>query len=173
MITEISDKCAVAKDLSDLPRAMTTTENEAPPVESLRILVAEDTPANQYLLVRLLTGRGHQVRVAEDGVEAVKLFANEPFDVVLMDLHMPNLDGFQASSEIRELERARKSHVPIVAVTAYVSIDSRARCLEAGIDTFVPKPINIRQFIDLIEQFPRRHDSPISGNPSSPGNQDL
>jgi len=142
-------------------------------VESLRILVAEDTPANQYLLTRLLTARGHQVRLAEDGVEAVNLFTAEPFDVVLMDLHMPNLDGFQASSEIRELERARKTHVPIIAVTAYVSIDSRARCLDAGIDVLMPKPINTREFIELIEQFPRRHDSPISGNPSSLGSQDL
>lgn len=124
----------------------------------LRILLAEDTPANQLLMIRILEGRGHRVQVAEHGDEAVRLFAAEPFDLVLLDLHMPVMDGFQAAAEIRKLEANSPHHVPIVAVTAYASPESRANCLAVGMDTLVAKPIDLMEFLRLVESFPPRDE---------------
>jgi CheY-like chemotaxis protein len=124
----------------------------------LRILLAEDTPANQFLMIRILEGRGHQVQVAENGAEAVRMFAEQNFDLVLLDLHMPVMDGFQAAAEIRALEKDSEFHVPIVAVTAYASLESRARCIGVGMDTFVAKPIDIHEFVRLVESFPPRDE---------------
>lgn len=124
----------------------------------LNILLAEDTPANQFLMIRILESRGHHVQLAENGAEAVQLFATQSFDLVLLDLHMPVMDGFQAATEIRSLEHGSAHHVPIVAVTAYASLESRARCLAVGMDTFVAKPIDIHDFIRLVESFPPRDE---------------
>ncbi len=126
------------------------------PPTPLRVLLVEDTPANQFLMIRILESRGHQVQLAENGAEAVRMFASESFDLVLMDLHMPVMDGFQAAADIRKLEGQSEHHIPIVAVTAYASVESRARCLAVGMDTFVAKPIDIHEFLLLVESFPPR-----------------
>lgn len=133
-------------------------QSEGVAVRARRILLAEDTPANQFLLVRLLQTRGHEVRVASNGQEAVDLYEREPFDLILMDLHMPMMDGFEATTRIRQAERQSGRHVPIVAVTAYSSLESRARCMSVGMDTFIAKPIDIHEFLRLVESFPLRAD---------------
>ena len=108
---------------------------------ALDILLAEDNPVNRTLAVRLLERRGHRVACAANGVEAVALWKARPFDLVLMDVQMPEMDGLAATRAIRELELAAGRRTPIVAVTAHASSEDRVRCLEAGMDGFLAKPI--------------------------------
>jgi len=120
---------------------------EAAPVlpRPLKILLAEDHPANQILAVQLLTKRGHAVTVAENGKEAVDRLAAEDFDVVLMDVQMPVMDGFAATAAIRDPNSAVRRHdVPIVAMTAHALKGDRDRCLAAGMDGYVAKPVTAR-----------------------------
>ncbi|MGD8237223.1 MAG: response regulator, partial [Armatimonadota bacterium] len=122
----------------------------------LRVLLAEDNVFNQRLAVRLLEKRGHTVVVADDGLEAVAAWETEPFDVILMDVQMPAMDGFEATAAIREAERqssadaAQPIHVPIVALTAHAMKGDRERCLEAGMDGYVPKPIRPQVLFDTV-----------------------
>jgi len=106
-----------------------------------RVLVAEDNIINQKLLTRLLERAGHEVRLAGNGREALAAFEGERFDLVLMDLQMPEMDGLEAAERIRERERQTGGRVPIVAVTTSSSDDDRRRCLDAGMDDLVPKPV--------------------------------
>jgi CheY-like chemotaxis protein len=111
-----------------------------PAAGPLRILVAEDNEFNAQLLERLLVRRGHRVRLATNGREALAL-AKEAFDLLLLDVHMPELDGFQVIQAIRERERSEGSHLPVIALTARTRKEDRERCLAAGMDDFLPKPI--------------------------------
>jgi CheY-like chemotaxis protein len=106
-----------------------------------RILVAEDNPVNQMLASRLLTKRGYTVHVAEDGAAAVQAVMSRGYALVLMDCHMPLLDGFAATAAIRALEAPLVRRTPIVALTAGVMPKDRARCIEAGMDDFLAKPL--------------------------------
>jgi signal transduction histidine kinase/DNA-binding response OmpR family regulator len=108
---------------------------------SLRVLLAEDNRVNQRLATRLLEKAGHQVTLAENGVDAVAAFDREAFDCVLMDVQMPQLGGFEATAEIRRLEAARGGHVPIIALTAHAMQGDRERCELALMDGYVSKPI--------------------------------
>ena len=108
---------------------------------ALDILLAEDNPVNRTLAVRLLERRGHRVACAVNGVEAVALWKARSFDLVLMDVQMPEMDGLAATRAIRELELPAGRRVPIVAVTAHASSEDRTRCLAAGMDGFLAKPI--------------------------------
>jgi two-component system sensor histidine kinase/response regulator len=121
---------------------------------SLRILLAEDNAVNQKLAVRLLEKHGHQVEVAANGREALALLEKRSFtgfDLVLMDVQMPEMDGFEATAEIREREKSTKSHVPIVAMTAHAMTGDRERCLAAGMDGYVAKPIQHKELFETIE----------------------
>jgi two-component system, sensor histidine kinase and response regulator len=117
----------------------------------LRILLAEDTPANRKLVMYLLGGRGHTIEVAENGVRAVELLRQQEFDVVLMDVQMPGMDGFQATRLIRRMREPKKAQVPIVAMTAYAMKADEDRCLAAGMNAYVAKPIDSRKLIDAVE----------------------
>jgi CheY-like chemotaxis protein len=123
----------------------------APARRPLRLLLAEDNPVNQKLAVRLLEKKGHTVVVAGDGVEAVRAVADQPFDLVLMDVQMPEMDGFDATAAIRARERGTGRHVPILAMTAYAMKGDRERCLAAGMDGYVSKPIQPRELWQAIE----------------------
>jgi CheY-like chemotaxis protein len=115
-----------------------------PPLPSpgkLRILLAEDNLVNQKLAVRMLENRGHTVLVAHDGREALAILESEPVDLVLMDVQMPDVDGFQATAAIREREKTSGSHLPIVALTAHALKGDKERCLENGMDAYLSKPI--------------------------------
>ncbi|HEV3005359.1 MAG TPA: response regulator, partial [Pirellulales bacterium] len=118
----------------------------------LKLLLAEDNAVNQKLVVRLLEKRGHQVTIATNGREAVAALEREPFDVVLMDVQMPELGGFEATAAIRQGERARGGHVPIVAMTAHAMKGDRERCLEAGMDGYIAKPVQARELFEAVEQ---------------------
>ncbi|MCS6977050.1 MAG: response regulator [Gemmatales bacterium] len=119
-----------------------------------RILLAEDSPVNQKLAVALLERRGHQVRVARTGREALTLLEQEPFDLILMDVQMPEMDGFEATEAIRRREAIHGGHIPIIALTAHAMKGDRERCLEAGMDAYLAKPIRAQELYDLIESIP-------------------
>jgi len=114
----------------------------------LHILVAEDVPTNQFLVRSLLEGRGHQVEIAQNGQEAVTALANGTFDVVLMDVHMPVMDGLEATRAIRNIEGLE---IPIVAFSAYSSESDKAACFEAGMNAFLAKPADLSQMIRTLE----------------------
>jgi len=117
----------------------------------LRILVAEDNSVNQRLAARLLEREGHSVTIAGSGQEALELSERERFDLILMDVQMPDLDGLQATARIRERERGSGRRVPIVAMTAQAAESDRVRCLESGMDAYVTKPIRVPDLMRMIE----------------------
>jgi hypothetical protein len=108
----------------------------------LRILVAEDNPVNQQVALAMLRKMGHQVTLAATGTAAVETWKREAFDLVLMDIQMPEMDGFEATRKIRAMEQPGSAHTPIIAMTAHAMGGDRERCLEAGMDDHVAKPIN-------------------------------
>jgi predicted ATPase/signal transduction histidine kinase/ActR/RegA family two-component response regulator len=108
---------------------------------ALRILVAEDNELNIALLQELLTEGGHSAKFASDGRSALTLATSDAFDLLLLDLHMPEMDGFQVVRVIRDSELNTGNHLPIIALTARTSIRDREKCLAAGMDDFLPKPI--------------------------------
>ena len=116
------------------------------------ILLAEDSLINQKLAIGLLERWGHRVTVANDGEEAVRLSAERPFDLILMDVQMPALDGLDATRVIRARERETGRHVPIVAMTAHAMKGDRERCLEVGMDGYLMKPIRAEQLFRQIEE---------------------
>ena len=147
-----------------LPSQQSTQSWAAPLDQSLRVLIAEDNLVNQKLTSRILLRMGCQIQVANDGAEAVALYSAEPFDVVLMDCHMPVCDGYQATVAIRQMEKEdRKSRVPIIALTANAADVDRDRCFAAGMDAYLTKPI----FADRL----REVLSHIAANPALPAEQ--
>jgi signal transduction histidine kinase/DNA-binding response OmpR family regulator len=118
----------------------------------LRVLVAEDNVVNQKLVVALLHHRGHQVVAVPNGREAVERSATEPFDVILMDIQMPEMSGFEATDAIRRRERDGRRHVPIVALTAHAMSGDRERCLQAGMDAYVAKPLRPDELLAVVER---------------------
>jgi CheY-like chemotaxis protein len=144
---------------------------EAPPqaVTPLRILLAEDNEFNQRHLERLLGRRGHHVRLANNGREALALLGvegqglgvssppNSDFDLLLLDLHMPELDGYQVAQAIREQERAAGGHLPVIALTARSQQEDRERCLAAGMDDYLAKPVRTAELLAAIDRVVATH----------------
>ena len=135
----------------------------------LRVLLAEDNPVNRQLAVALLTKRGHAVTTAATGREAVAAWQRDPFDVVLMDVQMPEMDGLAATAVIREQETRRKSRTPIVAMTARAMSGDRCECLAAGMDGYISKPINAQALFDTMEQLVVAPDAAPAGADATPG----
>jgi signal transduction histidine kinase/CheY-like chemotaxis protein/ligand-binding sensor domain-containing protein len=125
-----------------------------------RILVAEDNPVNRKLAMFMLTKMGHSVTLAVDGVEAVAKWSEEPFDLILMDVQMPEMDGFEATRRIRQMEESTLRHIPIVATTAHAMTGDADRCLAAGMDGYVSKPISFKD----LEEAVRRHACPLESD---------
>src|ERR1035437_10166827 len=121
------------------------------PPRGLRILLAEDNHVNQILAVRLLEKRGHHVQVAGDGHEALEKLKTADFDLVLMDVQMPVMGGFEATAAVREMEKGTGKHIPIVALTAHAVTGDRERCLAAGMDGYIAKPIRPEELFEQIE----------------------
>jgi len=162
-VDEAIPAAVVLEDLPDEHR-QPSPETETPPSVSsapadgspglslppMRILLAEDHELNAKVTTILLERAGHTVTVARDGREAVKLWQGSRFDLILMDILMPVMDGYGAAQEIRRQERARREHIPIIALTASVFSGEISRCFEAGMDGYVAKPIRINMVLDLI-----------------------
>lgn len=119
---------------------------------NLSILLAEDNAANQVLAARLLERRGHQVALARNGREVIALLDRQPFDLILMDVHMPEMDGFEATTAIRDNEQTTGGHIRIVAMTALAMKGDRERCLQAGMDGYVAKPLQAHELIAVVEE---------------------
>ena len=115
----------------------------------LRILVAEDNYVNQKVVVRMLEKRGHRVRVAQTGAEALRMALDEEFDVILMDVQMPEMDGLEVCRRLRAAENGQRT--PIIAMTAYAMKGDREACLEAGMDDYLAKPLRERTLLDKIQ----------------------
>jgi two-component system, sensor histidine kinase len=124
---------------------------DMPLVTNLHVLLAEDVPANQMLVCRALQRRGHTVEVARNGHEAIELAAKHKFDVILMDVQMPGIDGLQATATLRAREAS--ATVPIIALTAHAMAGDRQRCLDAGMDGYLAKPLDLVQLVQTVEAF--------------------
>jgi PAS domain S-box-containing protein len=139
---------------------------------SFRVLLAEDSPINQKLAVRLLARRGHDVTVVDDGRKAVSAFRDGEFDIILMDIQMPELDGFGATTEVRALEAGSSQHIPIVALTAHAMAGDEARCLAAGMDAYVSKPFRPEELFVAVEQL-AGNDRAVAVTTDSPEEDDV
>jgi signal transduction histidine kinase/CheY-like chemotaxis protein len=134
--------------------------------KGLVVLLAEDNEVNQELAIAILERRGCHVVLARDGREAVALWEREKFDVVLMDVQMPEMDGLSATRAIRQLEKARGEHTPIVALTAHVLEGDRERCRAAGMDGYVSKPLIVAELMQaMADVLPKTAQAPGSGVP--------
>ena len=122
------------------------------PARQLRVLLAEDTPANQKLVLHVLGKRGHCIEVAQNGREALELLQKHYFDAVLMDVQMPEMDGLVATAAIRKLDDPKNSRLPIIAMTAHALKGDRDRCLAAGMDSYISKPIDGNKMIEMVER---------------------
>jgi signal transduction histidine kinase/CheY-like chemotaxis protein len=132
------------------------------PSASLRVLLAEDNLVNQRLTTRLLEKRGHYVTVAGNGREAVAALEKESFDLVLMDVQMPEMDGVEATAAIRGMEKGSGNHLPIVALTAHAMKGDREKCLAGGMDGYLTKPIRPQELDELLESHVARRRSAVN-----------
>ena len=140
---------------SAAPRVSEDGPEASGAVSPLKILLAEDNIVNQKLALGILEKLGHQVVVAANGIEALQKNDQHDFDMVLMDVQMPEMDGLEATRELRQRESSTKSHVPVVAMTAHAMKGDRERCLAAGMDDYLCKPIRLKDMSDkLAELFP-------------------
>jgi CheY-like chemotaxis protein len=143
---------ALKLQVEPVARARTVAHAE----RSMHILLAEDNRVSAMVARRLLEQRGHTVIVARNGTEAVRRWKEGEFDLILMDMHMPDMDGDAATREIRRLELQSGGHIPIVAQTANAMGDAEQACLDAGMDAYITKPIVREKFIGVVESFAPR-----------------
>ena len=157
---------AIAEALDGADRSVTVAPSEhdtARTTAARRVLLVEDGLVNQAVAANLLRRRGHEVVIANNGREALDLVEADRFDVVLMDVQMPVMDGFEATARIRERERASGEHIPIVAMTAHAMRGDRERCLEAGMDDYLAKPVDVRALYAAVER--TEHDGAVERPP--------
>ncbi len=127
-------------------------EDSGAPIRPLEILLAEDSPVNQRVATVMLTKWGHRVSVAGNGRQAIAAVNAQPFDLVLMDVQMPEMDGLEATQAIRQQEITTGKHIPIIALTAHAMKGDRDRCLEMGMDSYVTKPIRSKELSRVIRE---------------------
>jgi PAS domain S-box-containing protein len=139
------------------------------PARPLRLLLAEDNPVNQRLAVRILERWGHSVVVASNGRRALEAWEKEMFDLILMDVQMPEMSGLEAVAVIREREKTSGGKVPVIAMTAHALEGDREKCLGAGMDNYLPKPIDQKKLFEMVEGYSAhsRHSSlmPVNRRP--------
>lgn len=158
--TELLQAIMQCKHVASKQRAtaVKTSDRQATSKDALRLLLVEDNPINQRLAERLLEKRGHVVVIAANGRIAVDLLEkDDSFDVVLMDVQMPEMDGFEATAAIRAREEQQGKHIPILAMTAHAMKGDRERCLLAGMDSYLSKPLQAKLLYDELERLTRRN----------------
>jgi len=136
------------QSLGDAAPTATGLEERIP-----HLLLVEDDPVNRQLLTLLLKRANYRLDFAEDGVQAVEMWEKGRYDLVLMDVQMPGLSGFEATQLIREKERVSGGHTPIIALTAHAYKEDQERCLAAGMDAYLAKPINLKKSLQVIAKF--------------------
>jgi two-component system, sensor histidine kinase and response regulator len=147
-----------------IPMIRSYSSEDRDPAKSLRILLAEDNAVNQKLATRLLEKRGHDVVVAWNGLETLSALEQGSFDLVLMDVQMPEMDGLEATKELRKKEKGTGRHQPVVAMTALVMKGDRERCLAAGMDGYLAKPIHPQQLDEVLDAHVSRHHAVTSSS---------
>ncbi len=145
----------------DSPAGATSLPAPGSPQNSLHILIAEDNPVNQMYLRLALEKMGHTTALATNGRDATHRALAEPFDLVFMDVQMPEMDGLAATAAIREIERGRNAHVPIVAMTAHALEGDRERCLAAGMDGYISKPAKLSEISSAISSLSLAAENPV------------
>ena len=143
-------RCGLACELTSIPEKRSTRRKTNGIRERLRILLAEDNRVNQLLMLRLLEARGHQVVVVNDGHAALVALETQDFDLILMDIQMPEMDGLEATRIIRDRERTGRRSAPIIAMTAHAMKGDRDKCIEAGMDGYVSKPVQPEELFETI-----------------------
>ena len=124
----------------------------------LNILLAEDNPVNQKLGVKILEQMGHTVSVVSNGLQAVDMLKQSEFNVVLMDVQMPVMDGFTATRTIRDSERSSRDHIPIIAMTAHAMTGDREKCIAQGMDDYISKPIDRKELSEILERISGKYE---------------
>jgi len=161
-ICQVLNKIPTAKSIPLVTRH-TLRENK----HRSRVLLVEDNAVNQTLAARLLEKRGYSVIVAGNGGEAMEAFENNLFDVVLMDIQMPVMDGFKATAAIRAKEQLIGGHIPIIAMTAHALTGDQERCIAAGMDAYVSKPLRTSELFSTIESMLSNKDSATASDAAS------
>ena len=169
--SELSDAIALAVHKTEPGKLVVPNEYAALQIPTLDILLAEDSLVNQKVAIGLLGRRGHRVHIANNGREAVQATKHEQFDLVLMDIQMPEMDGLEATRTIRTRERATREHLPIIAMTAHAMKSDREACLEAGMDEYVTKPIRVMELLktiaNVLQSQPSTHSAAAEPTPSA------
>jgi two-component system sensor histidine kinase/response regulator len=129
---------------------------QAPEVsrKSLKVLFAEDNPVNRIVALRLVEKQGHFVECVGNGLEVLDIVSTQAFELILMDIEMPEMDGFEATRRIREAEQSTGRHLPILAMTAHAMIGDEERCLTAGMDGYLSKPIDTKELFRILDELP-------------------
>jgi CheY-like chemotaxis protein len=120
---------------------------------SYRILMVEDNAINQQVALRILQKLGYHAEAVNSGMLAIQAMKNKTYDLILMDCQMPGMDGYQTTGEIRKLEFASKKHIPIIAITAHALIGDKNKCIAAGMDDYISKPININELNSILSSW--------------------
>jgi CheY-like chemotaxis protein len=152
-----------APEAPQLVTGQTLREGRTP----LRVLLAEDNPVNQRVAARLLDKRGHVVVLAENGAQALEALEQQSFDLILMDVQMPVMDGVQATAAIRQRERITGTHIPIIAMTAHAMEGDRERFLGNGMDGYISKPVQPRELFEVIESLLGLNAALVGGGPDA------
>jgi len=123
----------------------------------IKILVAEDNEANQFLIKAISRSEDWDITVVDDGEQAIEAYKKGSFNLILMDVQMPVLNGYEATRIIRSLESGREMYTPIIALTAFAMKSDKEQCLEAGMDDYIAKPFKRQQFLDMVANTLKAH----------------
>ena len=154
---------------SEQTSSQSLEQPDGPVRQSFRILIAEDNLVNQKVALYMLEKQGHQATGVMNGVEALAALEKGNFELILMDVQMPKMDGFKATELIRAKEKGTGAHIPIIAMTAHAMKGDRERCLEAGMDEYITKPLNVKQLSDIIARTMSQFSSPGEDSDSRSG----
>ena len=139
------------EDTKELPAEIPIEQVEGQ-METVHVLLAEDNLVNQKLMCAIMSKEGWKITVVSDGASAVRFAETGNFDIILMDVQMPRMDGLEATQIIRQKEKASGRYVPIVAITAYAMAEDEGKCLQVGMDDYISKPFNRNEMIQKIKR---------------------